>query len=411
MVTFDFFGCHGHFQSALQELRMTTPARLQLMLATLLLWELSGCAISTAAEPIPAPPLLYGVAFQKELDKPFAGSWSSEPFRGILTAISTDRRVSIVLDRRLDPSREFQVSIQNVTLTAGLRELAVRDDGQLSVPGNFAYLAPAHAAKRLRTVIELRSQELKSKDPKITAARQAEILRRRTVSWNDLDSPKEILTATSVLYGVQCVDQDAIPHDLWAAATLPDVNFVEAVSTILNQFDLTFQWTDQGDHIELIPIPDSISIERKYSPGRKPIDDLISQIRDQFPDAQVQQSKNDLIVNAFIEDHEGIANLLRGKTDNTIRKPSPLKPVKQRSFTFNSNQPVPISALMKKLEESDIRFEYDASELQAAGIDLDQKIELDAKNMPATTFFQSIFEPSRIEFEFDETTIKLRPKK
>ena len=354
---------------------------------------------------------LSGVAFRQELEKPFAASWSSESFRKILTTISTDRRIAIVLDRRLDPSREVQVTIQNVTLIAGLRELAQRDDGRLCLPGSFVYLGPESATKRLRTLIELRLVELKSKELKITPPRLADLQRRRSVTWPDLQSPKEILESISTLYRIRCANPEIIPHDLWAAGKLPDTNAIEALSTVLIQFDFTFQWLDKGDRFQIVPIPEQPVIERKYTPNRKSMNELMSLIQDQFPDIHVQTRNNELIVKGIVEDHEAIDEVIRGSSGAQIRKPAPLKPVKQRSFTFNSNQPVPISALMKKLEETDIRFEYNPQELQAAGIDLERKIDLDVKNMPAPAFFKSIFDSSQIEFEFDQTTIKLRPRK
>lgn len=372
-------------------------------------WTAQANAADSVDNAAPLP--LAGIAFRQELEKPFAASWSSEPFRAILTTIAANRRVSVVLDRRLDPSRELQVAIKDVTLAAALRELALRDNGHLCIPGNFVYLGPESATKRLRTLIELRSQELKSKDLGVAASRQTELQRRRTVNWPDLQSPKEILESICTLYRIRCENPDILPHDLWAAARLPDANFVESISTVLIQFDLTFQWRDKGEQFEIVPLPERALIERKYTPNRKAINDLVSQLQDEVPDAQIQKVNNSLIVQATVEDHEAIDETIRGSSNTQIRKASPLKPVKQRSFTFSSNQPVPLIALMKKLEESDIRFEYDPKELQAAGVDLDRKIDLDVKNMPAPAFFKSIFDSSQIEFEFDQTTIKLRPKK
>ena len=80
-------------------------------------------------------------------------------------------------------------------------------------------------------------------------------------------------------------------------------------------------------------------------------------------------------------------------------------------FTLTVEQPVPMIALMKQLEESDIHFEYNADELKAAGIDLEQRIQPDVKKMHAEVFFKSIFGPAGLDFRIDGLTVKLKPKR
>ena len=58
----------------------------------------------------------------------------------------------------------------------------------------------------------------------------------------------------------------------------------EALTVVLIQFDLTFRWTDAGAAIELLPIPEQVSIERKHHSKLKPAD-AMSLIRQRFPDA------------------------------------------------------------------------------------------------------------------------------
>ena len=61
---------------------------------------------------------LTGPNFRQELDRPFSGSWSSVEFRQLLKEVALDRRISIVLDRRLDPSIEVPIDVNNVRVDA-----------------------------------------------------------------------------------------------------------------------------------------------------------------------------------------------------------------------------------------------------------------------------------------------------
>ena len=208
---------------------------------------------------------LTGPRFQNELAQPFPfTNWTYAELRQMLKDVESSRRISIVLDRRLDPSVQFPFDAKNISLLTGLNELAKTANGHFSLPGNFVYLGPESATRRLRTLIEMRKLELQSKEAGIPDRRRSELQRHRTFSWNDLDTPHEILEAIASQFRLTVAKADVIPHDLWAAAALPDVTVIEALSVVLIQFDLTFRWIDSGASIELIPIPEQISVERKH---------------------------------------------------------------------------------------------------------------------------------------------------
>ena len=56
-------------------------------------------------------------------------------------------------------------------------------------------------------------------------------------------------------YKLKVKDLDRVPHDVWAHATLPSVNSYEALSLVLIQFDLTFQWNNDASTIQIVPLP------------------------------------------------------------------------------------------------------------------------------------------------------------
>lgn len=356
----------------------------------------------------PAPKFLTGKAFRQELGRPFSGSWSEEGLRNMLQPVSSNRQVSIVIDRRIDPSAEYQISLTNLSLLAALQKIADLSGGQLSLLDNLVYFGPPRSAGSLRTLIELRTQELKSKDAAIADRRRTELQRRKTMAWSDLTTPREILSSLRSQFHLKIKNEELIRHDLWAGSTLPEVTATEVLSIVLIQFDFTFEWQDAGESIEILPMPDRVGISRKYRWSTN-LADALEVIKIQFPQAEIEASKPETTVNGTIEVHEAITSLMKGESKARTVKEEPLGPIKSRSFTFGVEQPVPISAIMKELEKSKIQFEYDPEEMKSAGVDLEQLVQFEVKNASASKFFSAIFEKAGIEFEFDQTTVKLKP--
>ena len=327
----------------------------------------------------------------------------------MISPVSSTRQVSIVIDRRIDPNAELQLDVSNVNLLEGLRKIANLANAEVSLPENFVYLGPSRSVTVLRTLMELRSQELRSKDSGIPERRRSDLQRRQTIKWPDLSTPREILDALSEQRHLNIPDKSAIPHDLWAAAVLPDVTTAEALTLILIQFDLTFHWTDFADSIELVPTPASVTVDRKHRTSLK-LSDSIAIVRQRFPEIHVETSKTETVVTGTVEAHEAISKLLSGQSTSRIVKDDPLGPVRDRTFTLSVNQPVPIIVLLQELEKSKIHFEYDAQELKTAGVDLEQTVQIDVVNASATEFFEAIFRRVKVDFQFDNTTVKLKPK-
>ena len=95
---------------------------------------------------------------------------------------------------------------------------------------------------------------------------------------------------------------------------------------------------------------------------------------------------------------------------NSPIKIEPPQPLQQQLFTLKAER-VPLIALIKKLEESAINFDYDSDELKKAGVDLEQKVQIDVKKASAKEFFKLLFDPVGLEFQIDHLTVTLKPKK
>ncbi|WP_397568179.1 hypothetical protein [Schlesneria sp. T3-172] len=351
---------------------------------------------------------LTGARYRHELEQPFSGSWTSVEYRALLKDIGADRQIAIVIDRRVDPSVELPIDVTTASLRTGLLSIARHADADVSFPDNVVYIGPRQAARKLRTLIEQRELEVQSRESGIARGRRSELLKHQTFTSRDLETPREVLDRFSQSARITVSNADLIPHDLWAGMTLPDVSVVEALSVVLIQFDLTFGWREQGASIELLPVPETVAVERKHR-SRQKRDEALEMIRSQLPRVDAQLVKTDIVVKGTVEDQEAVAGLLRGEPVGGSTRIEAPKPLREQQFSLEASG-VPVLALMKKLEESAVTFEYDEGEFLAAGIDLQQKVEIKVRKVSADDFFKQIFEPIGVQFQIEQLTVKLKPK-
>ena len=364
----------------------------------------------------PATAFHTGAQFQTEIDRTLSASWANVELRDLLKKIGDDRRIAILLDRRVDPTVQLPLNLTNSSLREGVRDMARLLGADISVAEPVVFVGPPAAVQRLRTLIELRSSELSSREASIPEKRRMELATRHTVTWQDLDSPVEIVQRIADRYRLTIGHLDLLPHDLWVSNTLPSVTAAEALSLVLIQFDLTFAWTGKaegggaGQGIELVPAPEHPVIEKRHRVKGRPVAEALKLVRQYGPNLDAKVDGSDLVVRSLLEDHEAVAAMVGGSTTKKPDATAGVKPIKQRLFTLKIDR-VPARVLMQKLEESEIVFEYNAEQLAAAGIDLDQPIKLEVEKASAADFFKAVFDPLRLTAEIDNLTVKLTPKK
>lgn len=329
--------------------------------------------------------------------------------RTLLGKLGTQRRIAIVLDRRVDPTVKVPVDIVDHSLKDSLRDIARQVTAEISIPENVVYVGPAAATGRLRTLIELRSSELQS--AQIPERRRMDLRRRHSFTWQDLDSPADILQQVAERYHLTIHHPERVPHDLWGGSRLPDATAAEALSLILIQFDLTFAWQDSGQGIDLVAIPDDVAVERRTKPKGRAVADAQKLVDENLPELNARVDGSELVVRGTLEQHEAVAALLNRSTTTKPATGPKLGPLRQRVFAEIKFKRVPVRAIMKKLEESGVVFDYDAAKLTAAGVDLDQVVDLEIDKATADEFFQALFTPLKLLFVIDNLTVKLTPKK
>lgn len=330
--------------------------------------------------------------------------------RTIIERIRNTQKISIILDRRIDPSIKVKLDIQNLTLEQGLNNLASQVHARSTVVGSTIYIGPETEVSNLKTLLELRKEELLhlTKTHADLKLRRSSLLQRRTFQYHDLDQPAEILKKITDACQITVKNLNLVPHDLWAHGTLEAVNANEAISLILIQFNLTYRWNHQESMIDIIPIPKSVTIRRLYTPRGKSAGVQIKRLKEKFPNLSVSLVDKKIAVVASADLHEQVELFLDpGALTNKQKRPEPKAiPIKRRQFTLRVKK-VPVLAIMNKLEQSGIEFIYDNRQLMEAGIDLNQKIDISVKEAGAQTFFDALFSTLNLKYQIEGTEIIL----
>ena len=210
-----------------------------------LLWIAVLGSTLSAAEP------LAGKPFEVALDRKVGVSWGGQignTLRDIVQQLTASQHISILVDRRVDPTQSIELTIPPTPMRDVLTELAHAAQSETSLVSNVVYVGPVDAAKKLRTLIELRNHELVKRTTSPASAkspwrnRPVSLTKRMTFAWQDFDQPRDILKQVADKFQFEIDGLDKLPHDLWASGALPQMTATEALSLLLVQFDSTFEF-------------------------------------------------------------------------------------------------------------------------------------------------------------------------
>jgi hypothetical protein len=371
-------------------------------------WILCSCLATAACPGQESEPLDFrtGRDFRDELEQPVTVTRSDVELRPLLARLSADRKIAIVLDRRIDPGRLIDASLPPMSLLSAIRQIAAQAEAGVSVVGDTIYVGPPASAGKLRTLCLLRELDLDDFGAAL-GPREFELSRTHTFAWDDLERPFDLLVHTAQRSDLTIDGIDQIPHDFWAGGTMVGVTATEAVSLVLIQFDLTFQWTRDAEGIRLVPVPRSVAVERTHSVRSVTPDVARDSVLERFPDLRIEINGRELTALATVEQHEVIEHLARGE-DPDEQQDAGFGPIARRRFTLTVVRK-PAGAVIRTLQVNGVNVTYDVEALSDAGIDLAAKISLDLKQATVDELFQALCEPLGLEYEIDGENVMLRP--
>jgi hypothetical protein len=321
-----------------------------------------------------------------------------------------------LLDRRVDPSQSVELTQAQTPLRDIVSALAQKVEAEMTVVGNVVYVGPRDSVNKLRTLVELRSIELSKLSSGATPGkspwrnRPVPLTQKKTFVWRDFDRPRDILKQVADKFHIEFDGLEKVPHDLWAAGSLPQVSATEARSLLLVQFGSTFEFVPDRAAVRIVPIPPRVVIERSYALPASPAE-TVREAREKFGDAEFVARGTKLIVQATIEQHAEIAEWLKPGGSKPIKSAAnkPSKLLSERRFELKQRN-APIGDVIKTFIAFGVKIEYDPERFADAGISLATTIDIDVKDVSAEKLFRDHFEPLGIEVTIDGEMMRLRPK-
>lgn len=203
----------------------------------------------------PAPKLATGQQFRRALDSKLKQArWDKVAVQSILDDLAKGRKISIILDRRLDPTLTPEITVANISLRDLLNRVAASIKAKAVIVGNIVYIGPANSATTLPQLIKQRDTELSRVARSLPLPKRLKMTQRRTAHWNDLDTPREVIQQLGKELDLSIKGINKIPHDLMRSATVPKASRSQPLSLLLIQFGLTFKWAAKGTGIEIVPL-------------------------------------------------------------------------------------------------------------------------------------------------------------
>ncbi len=368
--------------------------------------------IAVAADPVlldrPLPALRHGQEFRETLGQPLTATWENIAARSLFRRLADAQGIGILLDCRVDPTTVVPHSQTGQSLEAGMLSIAKRLECGLSLAGNTAYVGPQESADWLRTTIEQHEAVLVKEGGAISEGRKFALFDRKTIHWQDLDTPREILQQIARRYELEIVGLDRVPHDLWASATIPYATAAESLTLVLVQLSLDFEWNADGSAVTIIPHQLPTLIEKRYPPKKSQTAAVtLAAWLEAQPHLQGRVEGQEIVIAGRVEDHERLS----GRPGIGDRKPvgaaDPV-PLRRRRFTLRVEN-IPVRAILRELEKSGVTFQFDADVFAKAKVNLDTPVSLDVKGVDADEFLKALLGTIGVKFTIDDRTVTLTP--
>jgi hypothetical protein len=346
---------------------------------------------------------LTGSALQKRLSGSVNIDWGGNPLRQALRGLSEAQQVAVLVDRRVDPGRRIDLQLTATPLATALHAIANGRQLGVSQFGPVAYFGPPGATARLRTLALLREEEVERLSP--NAARK--FLAKKPLAWEDFATPKDLLGRLADDAGIELAGLDRVPHDLWAAADLPPLSLLDRLTLIVNQFDLTFQVSEDGSKVRLVPVPEDVGITRSYSAGQN-AEATAKKYAALVPTAKITVAGGKVVVRGMLEDHERISP--PRDPSESAGKEHPSGPMETRIDRLVIKEK-PLGPVLEQLAvRLNFQLRMDRAAIAAAGISLDQRVSVHVERATVDDVLRELFKNTRLNYDLKGNVVTITPR-
>lgn len=346
--------------------------------------------------------LRSGKAFDVALGERISAELTNKSMRSLLASLGPERGVAVVLDRRIDPDQIVSVSLRGTPLRDAFAEIAGKAEAIVSELPNVVFIGSPTSTAKLRTLVKLRSKEISG------FVNRKTLRATRDVSWLALAEPQQVLTELAQTFGLRIDNAKLIPHDLWAAATIPDADATTSLSIVLSQFGYTFEWQDKGKGIRIVPEPETVSMKTRIRLTSAAADNIVEIARERFPEAKIEKTSRAYIaVTGTVEAIEAIGRMAKGEKDSNV--PERVR-VDLQEFSSLNFQNASARQVLEKIRKSGIPVEWDEAAIRAAKVDLGRVVSLKFEKATTKVLFQALCDQIEVDFRVEKYRVRLFPR-
>jgi len=368
---------------------------------------IAACLTAIPCRGAAAEPWLTGEALRTRLAREENVFWEEAPLRQTLEKFCRAQQVAVLVDRRVDPGREIAGAAQSIAVANILQQVTERYDLGVSFFGPLVYFGPPESTARLRTLAELRREDVR----RLPSAALAKLAESRPLAWDDFATPRQLLERLAREGGIEIAGLEQIPHDLWAAADLPPLTLVDRITLVAGQFDLTFTISEDGRRLTLIPLPEEVAIVRSFPAGRSP-QERLSQWQSLAPDCQFRLAGDKIHVKGLVEEIERIEGDLQPGRAPSAGSPPPAagRPSEAETRFTGRVANKPLGEVLQYLgTQLGLEIRFDRQALARAGVSLDQLVSFSVKEADGDELLEAVLKPVGCTFRRRAGAVEILP--
>ncbi|MBA4030612.1 MAG: hypothetical protein C0478_06935 [Planctomyces sp.] len=350
--------------------------------------------------------------FQHEYLPPRTLVVTGRSLRETLTLAAEAEGWSPWFDWNIDTSQPASIHLLGQTTTQALQQLMGDKGLGVSRIDSIVYVGAPEKAELVTTAAAWRRIEADAAKNNWSPPIRQQWKSRQTLEWPELTTPAELARSIEKLWGIEI--QGDFPHDHLAAGKLSKVLFADALSVLAANSDQTFSINPQGDRCLLRPLEQRDRSLTMTFPGIAI--EKLTQTASLFPNLRIENRGSEVLVRGSYNQLQRLDSALKQPAEQLAEATGtpvtplrdslaiPNRPGKKVSsgkyetlkLTMRAEQ-VTRQTVLDQLVKSGIPVAYDPEKLNAAGLDLETRIRLDADNMPLFDVIKSLFPENAIQ--------------
>jgi len=379
-----------------------------LLMALLLFGVVPG--VDAAASDEPDGQQVTGRQLRAALDERTSITVTGSNLSSILSQISQDARIAVLLDRRIDPGTPLHTETGFAPRLQVLKKiLPAEPEMDVQVSDRVVLIGPAASVRQFPVLLDWNDRAVREAGSQLTASELRRLAAPQPVQIPKLSEPRLLVTSSLDGNGLTLSNPEMIPHDVWGAVDLPDLPLPELLTVILIQFDLALQAGSRPGELTVTGVESLPAFDRRYVVGRKLRQRAQEEIDRLASGLDVRWSGGTATVSASVDQHAMLELLLAQLRNGTTGGGDPdFIPITQRTFTLKVER-ASVELLVRSFRQQGIPIQIEGESDPSVQALMQRPVELDVVTEPADSFFQKAFGEAFSSVVVEDDRVLLRP--